>query len=56
MAALYIFIVTCGIYSVLTGILFYVWHKFGKGEPAVAVVRVIYILGSLVLLLYMITL
>ena len=50
-----IFAITLLIYIPLAGIVLYVWHKHGKGEPMVMLARVIFILGSLALFGYMLT-
>ena len=50
-----IFAITLLIYIPLAGIVLYVWHKHGKGEPMVMLARVIFILGSLALIGYMLT-
>lgn len=55
-ARLIIFLGSLAIYILLAGILLYVWWKHGKEEPVVAQVRVIFLLGSIGLFIYMSTL
>lgn len=51
-----IFFVSIIIFLPLTGILLYVWNKYGKGEKKVMAARIIFLLGSLALFGYMLTL
>ena len=44
-----IFLVTILIYVPLAGSLLYVWWKYGKGEKRVALVRGVFLLGSVAL-------
>lgn len=49
-----IFILTLVIYIPLAGVLLYVWHKFGRGDKGVRLAQTIYLLGSFMILGYMI--
>jgi hypothetical protein len=40
----------------LAGVLLYVWYKFGKGNRKVQLARIIFLVGSLVIVGYMLTL
>lgn len=40
----------------LSGMLLYVWWKYGKGERGVAIARIVFLVGIFVLLGYLITL
>jgi len=53
---LIIFLASVIIYIPLAGVLLYVWWKHGKNEPAVAKARIIFLLGSLGLFIFMMTL
>lgn len=52
---LIIFLTSVVIYIPLAGVLLYVWWKHGKNEPAVAQARVIFLLGSFALFIFMMT-
>ncbi len=49
-----IFIVTIVLYLPMAGVLLYVWWKHGKDEPAVAQARIMFLLGSVGLFVYMV--
>lgn len=51
-----ILFITVALYIPLAGTLLYIWWKHGKEESGVAVARIIFLLGSLFLFLYMMTL
>ncbi len=51
--ALIILLTTLVIYIPLAGILLYVWWKFGKNEKGVTIVRLVFLLGSALLFIYM---
>lgn len=54
--AIIILFITVALYIPLAGVLLYIWWKHGKGEKGVALARIVFLLGSLVLFLYMMTL
>lgn len=54
--ALIIFGLTMLMYIPLAGLLLFVWWKHGKGEKGVVFACSIFLLGSIALLLYMLTL
>lgn len=53
--ALIIFLLALITYIPLAVILLYVWWKYGKGEPGVMIARTIFLVGSLGLIFYIIT-
>ena len=44
-----LFVLTLLVYTPLTGILLYVWHKHGADEKKVILARIIFLAGSLAL-------
>ncbi|MBP6948529.1 MAG: hypothetical protein KBB50_00440 [Candidatus Pacebacteria bacterium] len=50
-----IFCITIAFYLSTSGVLLYVWWKYGKDEKGVALARVVYLTGSLFLFMYMLT-
>lgn len=53
---LIIFLGSVIVYVPLAGVLLYVWWKHGKDEQAVTVARSVFLLGSLGLFIFMMTL
>lgn len=51
-----ILFLTVAVYIPLAGALLYVWWKHGKNEKGVAIARIIFLIGSLMLFIYMLTL
>ena len=49
---LIIFVLTLVIYLPLAGVLLYVWWKYGKGEVWVSIARVTFLVGSFLLIGY----
>lgn len=47
--------ITLALYIPMTGVLLYVWWKYGKGEKVVSIARTVYLVGSLFLFMYMLT-
>ncbi len=41
-----LFLLTVVISLPMSGVLFYVWHKFGRGDKGVAIARAVYVVGS----------
>lgn len=54
--ALLIFVLTLLAYIPLASVLLYVWWKYGKGETGVGIARPIFLVGSLALIFYIMTL
>lgn len=52
-AGLIIFLITLIAYIPLASVLLYVWWKYGKDEPGVAIARKVFLFGSLALILSM---
>jgi hypothetical protein len=48
-----ILFVTIAIYLPIAGVLLYVWWKHGKGEKGVMLARIIFLIGSALLFMYM---
>jgi hypothetical protein len=46
---------TVAIYIPLAGVLLYVWWKHGKDEKGITIARIVFLVGSLLLFLYMLT-
>lgn len=44
---------TIAVYIPLSGVLLYVWWKHGKGEAGVTIARSVFLVGSLLLFMYM---
>lgn len=53
---LIIFLITLAAYIPLSGVLLYVWWKYGKTEPGVSIARAVFLAGSFGLIFYMTTL
>jgi hypothetical protein len=51
--AVIIFISTLAIFIPLAAMLLYVWHKFGRGQFAVTVARMIFLTGAAICFVYM---
>lgn len=54
--SIFILFLAIALYIPLGGALLYVWWKHGKGEKGVMIARIIFLLGSVTLFLYMLTL
>ena len=50
-----VLIFTVAIYVPLAGVLLYVWWKHGKDEKGVMIARTVFLVGSLLLFMYMLS-
>jgi hypothetical protein len=51
-----IFFISLLVYIPLSGVLLYVWHKYGKFEAKVFLARIIFLIGSVCIIGYMLSL